>query len=233
MSNFYVGEVLFETGGTIDTPGDITVTAICDCTGSLGTNGQLLSSTGTALQWTSAGGGISPSTLTAKGDLITATAPSTPTALPVGTDGQVLTACSTCSTGMVWATSASGLYALSTSNSYTFTSGTPVQVLNFGDSNAVIDGTLSIPALNGGSVGAVWKFVKSGDPTNFNTGWAPYYQWPLPAEYDPGSFAMLYPVYPDPLANNMILEYTPATNFTGSLVLVYAVISGAAPTWMI
>jgi hypothetical protein len=54
MANFYVGEVLFETGGTIDTPGDITVTAILDCAGTTGTAGQILSSTGTALLWTTA-----------------------------------------------------------------------------------------------------------------------------------------------------------------------------------
>jgi hypothetical protein len=109
MANFYVGEVLFETGGTIATPGDINVTAICDCTGSLGTAGQLLSSTSTALLWTTAGSaGIPCSILTAKGDIVVATGASTPTALPVGTNGQVLYANSACSTGLCWGTAGGG-----------------------------------------------------------------------------------------------------------------------------
>jgi hypothetical protein len=109
MANFYVGEVLFETGGTIDTPGDINVTAICDCTGSVGTAGQLLSSTGAALQWTTAGSaGIPCSILTAKGDIVVASASATPTALPVGTNGQILYACSTATSGLCWAAAPSG-----------------------------------------------------------------------------------------------------------------------------
>ena len=103
MSNFYVGEVLFETGGTIDTPGDINVTSICDCTGSVGTAGQLLSSTGASLQWTTAGSaGIPCSIITGKGVLVTGTAANTPAALPVGTFGQVLLADSGCATGLKW-----------------------------------------------------------------------------------------------------------------------------------
>ena len=104
MANFYVGEVLFETGGTIDTPGDITVTSILDCAGTIGTAGQILSSTGTALLWTTAGAaGIPCSILTAKGDIVVATGASTPVALPVGTDGQLLYACSAATSGLCWA----------------------------------------------------------------------------------------------------------------------------------
>jgi microcystin-dependent protein len=43
------------------------------------------------------------SQLQAKGALITATAASNPTALLVGTDGQVLTACAACTQGLTWA----------------------------------------------------------------------------------------------------------------------------------
>lgn len=46
---------------------------------------------------------IPKSCLTAKGALITATAASIPVALPAGTDGRVLTACSACVTGLTWA----------------------------------------------------------------------------------------------------------------------------------
>ena len=46
--------------------------------------------------------GIPCAAITAKGDLLTGTAPSTVTALSVGTDGQVLFADSTCATGLKW-----------------------------------------------------------------------------------------------------------------------------------
>jgi hypothetical protein len=61
-------------------------------------------------------GGIQPTLLTAKGDLITATAASTVARLGVGTDAQILVADSTASTGLKWATPAggSGMTLLST-----------------------------------------------------------------------------------------------------------------------
>jgi hypothetical protein len=45
---------------------------------------------------------IPPTTLTAKGSLISASAPSTPVELAVGTNGQVLSANSACSSGLAW-----------------------------------------------------------------------------------------------------------------------------------
>jgi len=48
-------------------------------------------------------GGIQPTLLTAKGDLISATAASTVARLPVGSDAQILVADSTASTGLKWA----------------------------------------------------------------------------------------------------------------------------------
>ena len=59
---------------------------------------------------------IPDSLLTTKGDIIAATAASTPARLGVGTDGQVLTADAASASGVKWATSASGgMTLLSTS----------------------------------------------------------------------------------------------------------------------
>ena len=57
-------------------------------------------------------GGIQPTLLTAKGDLISATAASTVARLAVGSDAQILVADSTASTGLKWATASSGSYTL-------------------------------------------------------------------------------------------------------------------------
>jgi hypothetical protein len=53
-------------------------------------------------------GGIQPTIFDAKGDLLAASAADTPARLAVGTNGQVLTADSTASTGLAWATATSG-----------------------------------------------------------------------------------------------------------------------------
>jgi hypothetical protein len=60
-------------------------------------------------------GGIQPTIVDAKGDLITATAADTPARLAVGTNGQYLSADSTAATGLAWASvSAGGMTLLST-----------------------------------------------------------------------------------------------------------------------
>lgn len=53
-------------------------------------------------------GGIQPTLLTAKGDLISATAASTVARLAVGSDAQILVADSSTATGLKWAAAASG-----------------------------------------------------------------------------------------------------------------------------
>jgi len=53
-------------------------------------------------------GGIQPTIVDAKGDLITATAADTPARLGVGTNGQYLSADSTAATGLAWASVSAG-----------------------------------------------------------------------------------------------------------------------------
>jgi hypothetical protein len=93
----------------IRTLGSAIDTSLVDLKG--GTTGQVLSkasNTDMDFTWTA----IDPLViLDAKGDLITATAADTPARLGVGTNGQVLTADSTTSTGLKWATSGGGVYS--------------------------------------------------------------------------------------------------------------------------
>jgi hypothetical protein len=63
------------------------------------------------IEWATApppAGTVAEADYTAKGDILVASAASTPTALPVGSNGQVLVANSACTTGTEWATISSG-----------------------------------------------------------------------------------------------------------------------------
>jgi len=81
---------------------------IMDCAGVTGTAGQVLMSNGAnAICWgTVPSSSIPCACITAKGALITGSAANTPVTLPVGTNGQVLIACSTASSGLCWGTPA-------------------------------------------------------------------------------------------------------------------------------
>ena len=83
--------------------GSGTVTSI---TAGAGLTGGTITTTGTIDLDTACV--IQPTVITAKGGLITGTAASTPTALGVGTDGQVLTADSACTSGLKWAAGGGG-----------------------------------------------------------------------------------------------------------------------------
>lgn len=72
----------------------------------LATNAQTQAGTDATLAVTAAGAAATYVPLAdyaTKGDILAATAASTPTALPVGTDGQILYACSTAASGLCWA----------------------------------------------------------------------------------------------------------------------------------
>jgi hypothetical protein len=68
--------------------------------------------------------------LTTKGDIFAATAASTPARLGVGTDGQVLTAASTTSTGLQWATPSGGASGLTYVGGATLSNATATNVDN-------------------------------------------------------------------------------------------------------
>jgi hypothetical protein len=92
-------------------------TSMADLKG--GTTGQVLSkASGTDMDFTwvaqDDSNAIQNAIVDAKGDLIAATAADTPARLAVGTDGQVLTADSTASTGIKWAAPTGGDFKLIT-----------------------------------------------------------------------------------------------------------------------
>jgi DNA-binding transcriptional regulator YdaS (Cro superfamily) len=74
----------------------------------VGSNGQVLiacDASETGLIWATPPVPVAPiplCCLSAKGTIVTASAPQTALALEVGTDGQVLTACASCPTGLYW-----------------------------------------------------------------------------------------------------------------------------------
>lgn len=80
----------------------------------VGSNGQVLtaqSGQATGLQWATPSDDITKATLTTKGDVIAATAASTPARVGVGTDGQVLTADAASVAGVKWAAASGALRA--------------------------------------------------------------------------------------------------------------------------
>lgn len=148
----------------------------------VGTNGQVLTAASgqtTGLQW-----GIPTdttkvplSTVTAKGDLIAATASGAVSNLGVGTNGQVLTAASGQTTGLQWVTPASGSMTLlstttlsgtSTTISSISQSYTDLYIYVYGITGASNNGTLDIQPNSSGSI--TYQVCLQGNvtPTEFD-----------------------------------------------------------------
>jgi hypothetical protein len=119
-------DLVKDGAAAIRTLGNAIDTSMGDLLG--GTTGQVLSKASNAnmdFTWVTSddANAIQNAIVDAKGDLIAATAADTPARLAVGTNGQVLTADSTASTGLKWATPAAGkiLQVVSTAKTDTFT----------------------------------------------------------------------------------------------------------------
>lgn len=119
-------DLVKDGAAAIRTLGQSIDTSMMDLEG--GTTGQVLSKASNAdmdFTWVA----IDPLViLDAKGDLITATAADTPARLAVGTNGQVLTADSTASTGLKWATATAAGASFSLLGSATLTGNTTITV---------------------------------------------------------------------------------------------------------
>jgi hypothetical protein len=167
----------------------------------VGTDGQVLtanSASATGLSWASSPTGIPCSCITAKGTLISGPSANTPTALPVGTDGQILIADSTTALGLRWDAVSSALASpnygnfISTvpqnpavvstgqavtlnttvsSNNFSVVAGSRVTAAAAGVYNYQFSLQLVSTAGGGGDV-EIW-FVKNGTPVpNSNTHYA-------------------------------------------------------------
>ena len=130
------GKGAIVTGTAASTPTALTV----------GADGQMLVACSTAtsgLCWVAQPAAAIPcACITAKGALITGTAASTPAALTVGTDGQVLVACAACTSGLTWAAAAGASAATPLAQGTVFgCSGTVFTALGTGALASVTSGT--------------------------------------------------------------------------------------------
>ena len=97
---------------------------------------------------------IPKSLVTTKGDIVTATAGSTPARLGVGTNGQVLTADSTTATGIKWASQTPTGWSFLTSASVT--SGSTVVISGLSSYNRIMIGLVGVVTTNNSSYLNYW-----------------------------------------------------------------------------
>jgi hypothetical protein len=203
------------------------VTSICAgtglCGGDITTSGTISLNTACVIQ---------PSAFTAKGDLLSASAANTPTALTAGTDGQVLSACSACSTGLVWATPQTSPFITYTTSAISYTSGTPVLVAVW--NGGFLQGTITLDLVGYGGVTPFWDIFLSGDATNYNTGWYQTAFWPPTTDgLSQGTWYVDFPVYPS--ANNGKWEFyfNPTQNSLNPSSFTFFFRTNSVPTWQI
>ena len=156
-------------------------TALVDLKG--GTTGQVLAkASGTDLDFSWIA--VDPLTiLDAKGDLITATAADTPARLAVGTNGYVLTADSTASTGLAWAASSAFTFASYTPTYTNLTVGNGTVTSRYGQSGKFVFFYWRLVLGSTSSIGGAPKITVPVTALNINPVGSAYYLDAATAEF--------------------------------------------------
>jgi hypothetical protein len=224
------GQVLMSNGSNAICWGTVTgcTGTVTSITAGTGLTGGTITTSGTIALNTACV--IQPTAFTAKGDLLSASATSTPTALGVGTDGQVLSACSACTSGLVWATPQTSPFVTYTTSAVSYTSGTPLLVAKWYD--GTMQGTVNLNLNGYGGIQQLWDFYLSGGSTNYNTGWYQTASYPASSS-DPlsqGTWYVDFPVYPSPDANAWMIYFSPSQNSLNpsSFTFFYRLLPGSS-----
>jgi hypothetical protein len=126
---------------------------------------------------TTGASGIPAATVDVKGDLIAATAADTVARLPAGTDGQVLTASSGATTGLVWATPGSTPSAGSVTDA-SVSASSPISLSKTADS-IVGSGRLALTTSERNKLTALAAVASSGSASDLTAGTVPIGRLPV------------------------------------------------------